>query len=166
MVASTHELWWSRPSDDDSDADDTNTAPSSPLKQEKEAAPATLEEHHERDDTSATADDEPKLFTMWLKPFHFNFACVLSEYLQWQLHVDTAAMSSHFQDESCAEFGVQTMIPWRLRRLVRREDARIQRRLRQRQTWQDPMTSLPPPEPPPAWTFGWSWEAEVLHNCR
>ena len=74
--------------------------------------------------------------------------------------MDATAISSCFEDEDCGSFEVQTMIPWRLRRHIRRENDRIQRRLQKEQSCYDPMAPLPPPEPPPYWTFGWLWEAE------
>ena len=55
------------------------------------------------------------------------------------------------------------MVSWRLRRHIRRVNARIKQRIEQAQGWQDPMSPLPLPEPPPIpsyWTFGWSWEIE------
>jgi len=115
VVASARELWWCCPSDgDDDDDNDADKSSTSPVEQEEKAAPATPE-RHECENALTIADDEPKLFTMWLKPFHINFARIMPAYLQWRSHVDAAAMPSQFQDEGCAKFEVQTMIPWRLR---------------------------------------------------
>ena len=113
VVASAHELWWCRPSDGKDDDDDDDDDADTSVEQEQTTTSVTFK-GLECEATSFDAADQPKLFTMWLKPFHINFARIMPAYLQWRSHVDAAAMPSHFQDEGCAEFEVQTMIPWRL----------------------------------------------------
>ncbi len=67
-------------------------------------------------------DDAPRVFTMWIKPFHINFGRYLPAYLQWRKHMDDTVLPSNFSDEQHGEFFVQTMVPWRLRRHIKRFD--------------------------------------------
>jgi len=111
-------------------------------------------------------DGCPKVFYLWVRPFHWNFGQYLPAYLQWRTYVDSTAVHPCYPDASCGSFDVQQTISWRLRRLIRRETERIQRRLAQLHLFLDPEMPLPPPEPPPVWEHGWSWEVEPLWYYR
>ena len=108
-------------------------------------------------------DSRPRDFLLWTRPFHWHFAQYLPAYLQWREHVDNIAATSCYADGDCGHFEAQQMVSWRLRRLIRRETERIQRKLNQLNTWLDPMSPLPPPEPPPpSWDIGFPWEIEEM----
>ena len=77
--------------------------------------------------------------------------------------MDNIAATSCYADGDCGHFEAQQMVSWRLRRLIRRETERIQRKLNRLNTWLDPMSPLPPPEPPPpSWDIGFPWEIEEM----
>ena len=75
----------------------------------------------------------------------------------WQAHVNSTT-HQYYPDSTCGSFEVKEMISWRLRRMIRRRTERIQRKLARIHSMLDPMTPLPPPEPPPIWDNGWSWD--------
>ena len=64
--------------------------------------------------TSHFENDAPRVFTMWIKPFHINLGRYLPAYLQWRKHIDDTVLPSKYPDEQHGEFIVQTMVPWRL----------------------------------------------------
>ena len=107
-----------------------------------------------------TVDTQPRKFQLWVRPYHWNFARYLPAYLSWRAHVDNVTATACYNDADCGYFEVQQMVSWRLRRRIQRETKRIQRRLEQIHTWLDPMSPLPPPEPPPVWDHGFLWERE------
>ena len=120
------------------------------------------------DTPSVILDDEwkiaetPRVFKLWIKPFHWNFSQYLPAYLKWRAHIDTTANPSRYKDETCGQFEETELVSWRLRRLIRRENKRIQGRLEKLHEWLDPAMPLPPPEPPPVWNNGWPWEVEPI----
>ena len=103
-----------------------------------------------------------RTFKLWVIPFHWNFSKYLPAYLQWRAHVDSIVHPTCYKDESCGQFDVTGMVPWRLRRLARRRNTQEQIKLERLHAFLDPAMPLPPPEPPPVWNNGWSWEVEPI----
>ena len=52
-------------------------------------------------------DNAPRVFTMWIKPFHINFGQYLPAYLQWRKHIDDTVLPSKYSDEQHGKFFVQ-----------------------------------------------------------
>ena len=71
----------------------------------------------------------PRTFKLWVIPFHWNFSQYLPAYLRWRAHVDSIVHPSRYKDETCGQFDVTGMVPWRLRRLARRSNTQQQVRL-------------------------------------
>ena len=102
-------------------------------------------------------------FHYWVRSFHWNFAQYLPAYLEWRAHVDSTTHQC-YPDSTCGSFEVKEMISWRLRRMIRRRTERIQRKLARIHSMLDPMTPLPPPEPPPIWSWDvrYNWYYTIL----
>ena len=103
--------------------------------------------------------DDPRIFKLWVKPFHWNFMQYLPAYIQWRTYLDGTVIPEHYKDEACGLFEANQMGSWRLRRLIKRRDDRSQCELARLQP--APVLPLPPPEPHPTWNEGWFWETDT-----
>ena len=57
---------------------------------------------------------QPRLFQLWVRAFHWNFAQYLPAYLQWRAYVDITVVPTDYKDEALGHFEVQHMVSWQM----------------------------------------------------
>ena len=65
------------------------------------------------DTTRFKFQDDPRIFRLWVKPFHWNFMQYPPAYLQWRTYLDGTIMPEHYKYEACGSFEANQMVSWR-----------------------------------------------------